>query len=65
VIERTKRLFLIATLLLLIGVILPLLMVIKVVQSTFFLNFFSYASSLAGFILGFYGIVSHIKARKN
>jgi hypothetical protein len=63
--DYSKRIFIIATALLLIGVILPLLMVVKVIESTFLLNFFSYASSLSGFILGFYGIAGYIKARRN
>jgi positive regulator of sigma E activity len=41
------------------GVVLPLLMVIKVLESTFFLNFFSYAASLIGMVLGIIGTVSY------
>ncbi len=36
----------------LMGVALPFLMLIHVVQSTFFLNFFSFFASISGLILG-------------
>lgn len=37
------------------GVVFPFLMVIKIIESTFFLNFFSYAASLSGMMLGIIG----------
>lgn len=46
----------IAFLLMLAGVVLPLLMVIHVVESTFFLNFISYTISLIGLLLGTIGV---------
>ncbi len=42
-------------LLMLMGVILPFLMVIKVLESTFFLNFFSWGLSSLGLALGMVG----------
>jgi len=39
----------------LIGVILPLLMVVKVIESTYFLNFFAYSAGLVGMIFGILG----------
>jgi uncharacterized membrane protein YedE/YeeE len=42
--------------LLLIGFILPLLMVMQIIESTLFLNFFSYGSMTLGSILGFIGV---------
>lgn len=59
----SRSLILIGFLLMLLGVILPLLMVIHVITSTFFLNFFSYTSSLVGMIVGFYGVVTYVRAR--
>ena len=47
-----------------LGVILPLLMVMKVLESTFFLNFFSYTLSLVGMILGIIGIAFEFKGRR-
>lgn len=46
-----------ALFLLLAGVALPFLMVIQVLESTFFLNFFAYLVSLGGLILGIIGVV--------
>lgn len=51
--------------LLLIGVFLPLLMVAKLVESTFFLNFFAHACSVVGVFLGFYGVAMGYVSRKN
>jgi hypothetical protein len=48
-------------LLLLAGWILPLLMVMHVLPSTFFLNFFSYTVSLIGLIMGFVGVVYYAR----
>ncbi|MBI3150938.1 MAG: hypothetical protein HYZ21_02290 [Chloroflexi bacterium] len=42
-------------LLMLTGIILPFLMVIKVLESTFFLNFFSWGLSSLGLALGMVG----------
>jgi len=50
--EHPGRLFVVAVLLMLFGVVMPFLMVIKVVESTFFLNFLSYGSSTLGLLLG-------------
>jgi hypothetical protein len=47
----------------LLGVIFPLLMVIKVLDSTFFLNFFSYFLSLLGMIFGIIGIAMDFKGK--
>jgi hypothetical protein len=56
--EHPVRLLLIATLLLLFGCTMPFLMVIKVVESTFFMNFLSYGASVAGLFLGIIGIAT-------
>jgi hypothetical protein len=41
--------------LMLLGIVLPFLMLIQVLESTFFLNFFSYGASVAGLALGTVG----------
>ena len=46
------------------GVILPLLMVIKVLPSTFFLSFFSHGASVSGLFLGIIGAALHVRDRK-
>lgn len=50
--------------LLLLGMVLPLLMVMKIITSTFFLNFFAYAASTAGFFMGLIGAMSYVKEKK-
>ena len=48
-------LILIGFLFVLSGVVLPFLMVMKLLPSTFFLNFFSYGISVVGLFLGIIG----------
>jgi hypothetical protein len=62
--ERPIRLILVGFLLVLVGWVLPFLMVLHVIKSTFFLNFFSYTVSLLGVILGLIGSASYVKSRK-
>jgi hypothetical protein len=51
--------------LLLVGLILPMLMVIHILESTYLLNFVAYASSFSGLMLGIIGSVSYtIRHRK-
>lgn len=50
--------------LVLLGAVLPFLMVIKILESTFFLNFFAYGAQVTGIALGLIGIVSQ-KIKRN
>lgn len=53
---KSPRLLLsLGVILMLLGIVLPFLMVIKVLESTFFLNFFSWGASVAGLSLGTIG----------
>ena len=45
----------VGVMLMLLGIILPFLMVIHVLESTFFLNFFSWGASVAGLSFGTIG----------
>lgn len=54
----------VGTLLMILGVILPLLMVIKVLQSTFFLAFISYGASTMGMFLAFLGLFMIVRFRR-
>lgn len=54
--EHPERLLLIAIVLLLFGCIMPFLMVTRVFESTFFLNFLSFTASVGGLFLGIIGI---------
>lgn len=58
------QLILIGFALSLLGVALPLLMVIHILQSTFFLNFFSYISSVIGLFLGIIGAATYIRVHR-
>jgi hypothetical protein len=55
---------LLGMLLAILGVVLPFLMVLHVIQSTFFLNFFSYGASLVGLILGVIGVSQYVRTNK-
>jgi len=58
------KLIIIATVLLILGVVLPFLMVLELVTPTLFLNFLSYGCSTCGLIVGFIGIGQYIRVRK-
>jgi hypothetical protein len=61
-----RKLIMIGLLMLLVGAVLPFLIVIGEVRSTFFLNFMSYFASVIGLFLGFIGIAMYIgDTRKN
>lgn len=63
--EHPGILFTVAVLLMLFGVVMPFLMVIKLVESTFFWNFLSYGSSTLGFLLGIVAMAaSRLKQKK-
>lgn len=51
--------------LVLLGVLIPLLIVIRVIQSTLFLNFLAYTLSTAGMIIGFIGMTFLVKVRRD
>jgi len=51
--------------LMLLGIILPFLMVIKVLESTFFLNFFSWGASVAGLAFGTIGFATYARTTKD
>jgi len=51
------RFIILGAVLLLIGAALPFAMVIRILDSTFFLNFLAAISSIFGLIVGFIGII--------
>ena len=64
--DRDPRILLgIGFVLLVLGVVLPILMVMHMLESTFFLNFFSYAASLVGLFLGMLGAMSIVAKNRN
>lgn len=58
------RFMIVAFFLLLAGAVLPFLMMIRVLESTFFLNFFSYTASAAGLFIGILGIAMYVGKTK-
>jgi hypothetical protein len=58
------KIILIGFVLVVLGAVLPFLMVIHILESTFFLNFFSYTASLVGLILGIIGSALYFKLKK-
>ena len=61
----SKQMLIIAVILLVLGVVLPFLMVMDVLESTFFLNFFSYTCQVSGLFLGMIGTFSLVKINRD
>jgi len=59
-----RAIILIGFVLVLLGVVLPFLIVIKVLASTFFLNFFSFTASVAGLFLGLIGAAYYVREHR-
>ncbi|MDX1614741.1 MAG: hypothetical protein R3300_10565 [Candidatus Promineifilaceae bacterium] len=62
-----NRLIVIGFILVLIGAVLPFLIVLRFVPSTFFLNFLAYGASIVGIFLGVIGVANYVgdMRRKN
>jgi hypothetical protein len=58
------QMILIGVVLMVLGIVFPFLMVLKVIESTFFLNFFSYSASLVGLFLGVIGSAFYLRQNK-
>ncbi len=54
-------LLILATLLLFVGAGLPFLMVVRVIEVTFFLAFVSYAATVSGAFLGYLGVLHYLR----
>lgn len=61
---KGKTLLIVGGALAIAGVIFPLLMVIKILPSTFFLAFVSYGASVSGVFLGVIGVAMNVRDRK-
>ena len=46
------------------GWIIPLLMIMHIIPSTFFLNFVAWGASVSGLFLGFIGVATWTKLRR-
>ena len=62
--ERPRTLLFFALGLLLFGWVMPFLMVLRMVESTFFLNFLSWGASVGGLYLGVIAVASLVRRRK-
>lgn len=60
-----KQMIFIAVGLLVLGVVLPFLMVMEVLESNIFLNFFAYACQVSGLVLGMIGAFSIVKINRD
>ena len=65
IINSPRFLFGLGVFLMLLGIILPFLMVIQVLESTFFLNFLSWGASVGGLAFGTIGFAMYSKGRKD
>jgi len=59
-----KNIILVGFFLVLLGFVLPFLIVVKVVESNFFLNFLSFTASVAGLFLGLIGAALYVREHK-
>jgi membrane associated rhomboid family serine protease len=62
--EKPRTLLFIALGLLLFGWVMPFLMVIHLVESTFFLNFLSWGASVGGLYLGVMAVAGLVRRQK-
>ena len=54
----------VGVLLMVTGIVLPALILIKILESTYFLNFFSYFCQVLGLVLATLGLVTYVGMRK-
>ena len=59
-----KRTILIGFFLVLLGFVLPFLMMLQIVETTFFLSFLSWGSTTSGLFLGLLGAATHVRRQK-
>lgn len=59
--DRSWIFILLGALGLVAGVVLPFLMVLRILTSTFALNFLAFASSVGGFFLGMLGLAEYVR----
>jgi hypothetical protein len=50
--------------LLLLGAVLAWLLVLRIIPSTYFLNFLSYTASVAGLFMGLVGVVLYVRLNR-
>ena len=60
-IKSSTGMLLVAFVMLVLGVVLPFLMMMQILQSTLLLNFFAYIASVGGLVLGIVGAALHFR----
>jgi len=55
-----NRLIIVGFFLVLLGAVLPFLILLQLVPSTFFLNFLAFGASVAGIFLGVIGVATYV-----
>jgi hypothetical protein len=58
---KPGRMIFVAFIMVLLGAVLPFLMVIRVLESTWWLNFLAYGVSVGGLFLGIIGTASYMR----
>lgn len=58
-----RTVILIGFFLVLLGAVLPMLMVLKIFEASFFLSFISFGASVLGLFLGLVGAAWYVKSR--
>ncbi len=54
---------LLAVFMMVLGIVIPLLMVLQIIESTFFLNFLAFALSVGGLFLGIIGVATVVRRK--
>lgn len=62
--DKPVRLMAIGLVGLVVGVVLPFLMVLRIIEPGFLLSFIAYGASLSGLFLGLLGIISHSRIER-
>jgi hypothetical protein len=55
----------IGAVLLLVGAVLPFMMVVRWIESQLWLNFIAFASSMAGLVVGLFGVFEYQRSRSS
>jgi hypothetical protein len=62
--DKPVRLMVLGLVGLILGVVLPFLMVLRVIEPGFVLSFIAYGASLSGLFLGLLGVVSYTRIER-
>ena len=62
--KKPQKLLVIGGFLLIVGVALPFLMVLRLLEPTLFLSFLAHGCSMAGLVTGFIGIALYVRTGK-